>query len=310
MVGREDVGIFKGAGVGFKSVGRGVDFTFADECPGVAFRGTVVQAIFVDGHGAVGANHRLVVAVTRQLPDASGRGAVGPGLTRVGGKVVGLVGNVQGAVVTRRFEGHVVTERLDFAVCAGVDHRRVGGCQVARQGTTPADAAVGQDRGQVAGFFFSPGPCRQLVVPQQFHAVLGNRERHLAQPGEACAVIDQLGVQGVVHRASANVIGVTEIPMAGVNVHFVGGGVLLQQRLLAFGQMRFVLAHVLRGDDRNRFFGGIRVNRMVAREFHMLPARHLSQILAGVRRDGAFGVTGLFGADAGQLLAQFGGFLG
>ncbi|MNP64958.1 hypothetical protein D3C76_1605100 [compost metagenome] len=98
--------------------------------------------------------------------------------------------------------------------------------------------------------------------------------------------------------------------MAGVDVHLVGGRVLLQQGLLPFGQVRLVLAHVLRGDHQDRLLRRIGIHRLVAGEFHMIPARYFTQVFAGVRRNGALGVASLLGADTGQLLAQLGRFLG
>ena len=148
------------------------------------------------------------------------------------------------------------------------------------------------------------------MIPQQLHAALGNRERDLPQPFDAHAVIHQLGIQGVAHGAAAHVVGVTEIAVAGVDVHLVGGRVALEQRFLAFGQLVGVLRHVLRSDHQNRFFISVRVDRVVAGEFDVVPTGHLPQVLAGVGRDGPRGVTGLFGADTGQLLAQFGRFFG
>ena len=104
----QQVGVFGRARVGLVGIGRDVHLTLADQFPGETLRRAVVQAIFVHRHGAIGANHRLVIAIPRQLAHAAGRGAVGPGLTRVGLEVVGLVGNVDHPIVPCRLEGGVV----------------------------------------------------------------------------------------------------------------------------------------------------------------------------------------------------------
>ena len=310
MIGRQHVGVFHRTCVGLVGVGRDVDFTLAQQLPVVALRRAVIQTVFVHSHGAIGTDHRLVVAVAWQQSHTTGRRAVAPGLARVGGEVVGFVGDAQRAVVTGRLEGHVVAHGLELVFSPGFYRRRVGHGQVAGIGTAPANAAVGQHGGQVTGFFFGPGTGRQLVVPQRFHAVFRNRERHLSQPFKAHAIIDQLGVQGVVHDPLAHVIRVAVVTVTGVDVHLVGGRITLEQRLLAFGQFVFVLGHVLRGNHQNRLLRSVGVNRLVAGKLHMVPTRHFAQVLAGIRRDGARGVTRLLCPYTGQLLAQFGRFCG
>ncbi|MNS90443.1 hypothetical protein D3C72_1244940 [compost metagenome] len=220
------------------------------------------------------------------------------------------MGNADHAVITGRLERGVVAHGLDLVFGLGLDGWRVGLGQVARMGAPPADAAVGQDRGQVADLLFGVSTRRQLVVPQHFHTALGNRERNLTEPFDAHAIIDQFGMQGVVLGAIADIIRVAEIAVARVNIHLVRAGVLFQQRFLAVGQVRFVLRHVLRRDHQDRLFCSVRVHWLVTREFHMVPAWHFAQVLTGVRRDSTGGVSGFFGTDAGQLLAQLVGFLG
>ncbi len=94
--------------------------------------------------------------------------------------------------------------------------------------------------------------------------------------------------------------------MARVDVHFVGGGVALEQGLLAFGQMALVLAHVLRGDHQDGLLVGVGIDRLTAGKLHMVPARHFAKVLAGVGRNGALRITGFLGTDTGQFLAEFG----
>ncbi|MNO99404.1 hypothetical protein D3C76_911730 [compost metagenome] len=126
MVGRQQFGILDGTGVGLEGVGRAVDLALAQQLPGVALRRTVEQAVFVHGHGAVGADHRLVIAISWHLPHASGRWAVGPGLAGGGDEVVGLVGNADHTVVTGRLERGVVAHRLDHVGGFRLHGRRVG----------------------------------------------------------------------------------------------------------------------------------------------------------------------------------------
>ncbi|MNO99403.1 hypothetical protein D3C76_911720 [compost metagenome] len=115
-------------------------------------------------------------------------------------------------------------------------------------------------------------------------------------------------MQGIVRHPAAHVVGVTEVTVPRVDVHLVAVRVFLQQRLLPVGQVLGVLVHVLRSDHQNRLFIGIRVHRLVTGELDVVPARHLAQVLAGVRRDGARRIAGLLGTDAGQVLAKPGGF--
>ncbi|MOA34903.1 hypothetical protein D3C78_1563160 [compost metagenome] len=93
--------------------------------------------------------------------------------------------------------------------------------------------------------------------------------------------------------------------MAWVNVHLVSGWVALEQRLLAIGQVRLVLAHVCGSDHQDRFLRRVRVDRLVAGKLHVVPARYFTQVFARVRWNSALCVTGLFSADTGQLLAEF-----
>ncbi|MCY1301864.1 hypothetical protein D9M70_514980 [compost metagenome] len=52
---------------------------------------------------------------------------------------------------------------------------------------------------------------------------------------------------------------VAEVAMAGVHRHPEGIGVLLEQRLLAVAEPLRILRHVLRGDDEQRLFVGVRI---------------------------------------------------
>ncbi|MNI62286.1 hypothetical protein D3C73_1175960 [compost metagenome] len=123
MVGGQHVGVLDGAGVGLEGVGRRVDLALADQLPGEPLWRAVEQTVFVDGHGAVGADHRLIETVARQLPYAPGRWAVGPGLARIGAEVVGFMGNTDGAVVPGRLEGHVVAHGRNLVFGPGVGAR-------------------------------------------------------------------------------------------------------------------------------------------------------------------------------------------
>ncbi|MOA29951.1 hypothetical protein D3C78_1509980 [compost metagenome] len=98
--------------------------------------------------------------------------------------------------------------------------------------------------------------------------------------------------------------------MPRVDVDLVGFRIALEQRLLPFAQALGVLRHVLRGDHQNRLLAGIRVDRLVAGEAHVVPAGHLSQVLAGEFGDAAVRIAGTLGAGAGEFLAELGGFLG
>ena len=91
--------------------------------------------------------------------------------------------------------------------------------------------------------------------------------------------------------------------------HAKGLWVQLEQGFLPFGQVRAVLAQVLRGNHKQRLFVGIGVDWMLARALELHPRRG-TQPLAAKCRDGAFGIAFLLGTDAGQILAQSGDLIG
>ena len=148
------------------------------------------------------------------------------------------------------------------------------------------------------------------MVPQHFHTVFRDRERHLTQPFNTHAVVYQLGIQGVTHGAAAHVVRVAEITVPRINVHLVGGRITLEQRFLAFGQFVFVLSHILRSDHQDRLFSSIGINRLITGKLNVVPARYFAQVFTGVRRNGARRIAGLLSTHTGQLLAQLGRFCG
>ncbi|MNH32578.1 hypothetical protein D3C79_930340 [compost metagenome] len=123
MVGGKHVGVLDVTGIGFEGVGRHVDFTLADQRPVEALGRTVVKTVFVNRHGAVGADHRLIVPVARQLPHTPGGRAVAPGLPRVGEEVIGLLRNTHHTVVAHRLQGGVPAHGLYLAFGFWLDGR-------------------------------------------------------------------------------------------------------------------------------------------------------------------------------------------
>ncbi|MNZ81963.1 hypothetical protein D3C78_1006500 [compost metagenome] len=148
------------------------------------------------------------------------------------------------------------------------------------------------------------------MVPQHFHGALRNRERHLAESLDAHAAVFDLGGQRVALGTIADVVRIAVVPVPRVDVDLVGLRVALEQRLLAFAQALGVLRHVLRADHGNRFLVRVGIDRLLAGETHVVPAGHLSQVLAGECGDAAVRVAGTLGTGAGEFLAELGGFLG
>ncbi|MNY28214.1 hypothetical protein D3C86_1621750 [compost metagenome] len=98
--------------------------------------------------------------------------------------------------------------------------------------------------------------------------------------------------------------------MPRVDVDLVGLRIALEQCLLPFAQTLGVLRHVLRGDHDDRLLVSVGIDRLRAGEKHVVPAGHLSQVLAGECGNAAVRVAGALGAGAGEFLAELGGFLG
>ncbi|MOA22111.1 hypothetical protein D3C78_1426510 [compost metagenome] len=148
------------------------------------------------------------------------------------------------------------------------------------------------------------------MVPQHFHGALRDRERHLAEALDAHAVVLQLGGHRILLGPLTDVVRIAVVAVPWVDVDLVGFRIALEQRLLPFAQALGVLRHVLRGDHRHRLLVRIGIGRLLAGETHVVPAGHLSQVLAGECGDAAVRVAGTLGTGAGEFLAELGGFLG
>ncbi|MCY1393035.1 hypothetical protein D9M71_79220 [compost metagenome] len=143
------------------------------------------------------------------------------------------------------------------------------------------------------------------AVPHDFLAALRDRERRAGPAAlQLQAIGAQLAVAGVLQavllvelRIARGTVGRVDLD---AEIRVPG-----EQRLGAFGQLRRVLLHVLRGDGQDRLLVGERV-RADARPARVVAGRRLDA--AGVFRNGAVGIAGNLGAPGSQGGAELLGF--
>ncbi|MCY1391063.1 hypothetical protein D3C76_625890 [compost metagenome] len=169
----------------------------------------------------------------------------------------------------------------------------------------PVDVAVLEYIGVVGDILLGPGAQgKSRGVLQQFQTAARHRERCAAGFADhPFAVIHQTRDAGVLASGLADRVVVTEIPMRGIDWHFVGARVQLEQGFLAIGQVGAVLRDVLPGDHEQRFFVRVRIHRVVACALEINVGR-CPQPLAAECWNAAVGIAGLFCAQARQVVAQ------
>ena len=287
-----------------------IQLFFTDNVPVVALGRAVEDAHFVDGDRTAGAREGHVETVTRRLPHTPRTRVVAPALARFGLVVPVLGTGIDFTLVALWQQGFVKVERRiahRVANLARLQPRR----HVARVHAAPVDIAILEHIGVVRSVFLGPGTHgKQRGIFQQFNTVLRYRECYPASAGNhAFAVVDQFGDRGIFQGGLAHRVRKTKVTVRRVNRHAECLRIEFEQGLLPLGQVPVVLTEVLRGDHKQRLFVGVRVYGMLARALELHP-RCRAQPLAAKSRDGACGVTRLFGADTGQVLAQPGDLVG
>src|SRR5690606_14745957 len=306
MVDGQQVRVADVLAVHLVGVGRNDDLLLAHQGPVVAIRRTVEQAVLIDGHQAVTAAQRLVVAIAWGQAYPPRPGVIGPGGTRRGAVVIGLMVHREVAALTQwqQYLGGAVGRDAVIGMRTQARIRIHGRRQAATMGTAPTNAATGSYRCDIANLILGPGAERQLMVPEHFHGALRNREGNVAQAGVTEAIIDDLGIFRVPPGALARHLGVGKFAPTFIDVDLVGVGITLEHRLLAFSQLVGMLGHVGGSDDQDRLVIGKGVDRMGAAVRRRIPAGHLAHMGALELGDAAIGVGGTFSADTGQVLAQ------
>ena len=301
----DDVIVLQVARFQLVGVVRNVHFLLAHQFPVVAIRRTVVEVEVIRGTHTVGGRSRRIVGNGRCATNLTRASVVDPRLTRLFHLIQGFVHQqyvtgqtrwrqyilleveqhvvVFARIVVGQFftEGKFLTELHQRVVAVGLR------CYLTNR-TLNATTTITDD-----------------MVPDGFQTVLRNREwrtHHVVL--EAVTAVYQLGFTGVFNAGIVDGLWVSRRTMGWVHRHTVGIRVLLEHRLLAFGQLVGVLHVVFSSDHKQRCFVGKRVHQLAA--FLVACWRGLQTAVPGRNiTSGSF-----LRAHRGQFTAQLGGFSG
>ncbi len=146
----------------------------------------------------------------------------------------------------------------------------------------------------------------QQVVPHRFGAGLRDREWHAGQGVlQAHATVGGFGVDGILGRVLQLLLGEIDRALGRIDVDAVGREAL-EQLLGARSELVAMGCGVLGRDDQARFVAGVRIWTHAAA---LDEGGRDGRQAAGVFRNGAVLVAGLFGADRSQGRAQLPGFV-
>ena len=279
-------------------------FPLADDVPGVAVGGAIEGVELVVGAQAIGAGAGVVVGHVGGAADAALAGVVQPGPTGFGHLVHGLVHQQHVPCLSRRRGGEL--QEVDDDVVEAFGRRALHVVVKAHVFTNLVgdEAAVGLHCQLHVPALQALTVIAQLVVPDDFLAVFGNRERNTNRGvDQRFAVILKAGVLGVVQGRGINEIGRVAGATGRIDRHLVRVGKLGKQGQGARRQHLAVLIEVGRGDGEQGLVaaggvfrrGPLAAGRGTAHEQTAFPCR-----------DAAIGVAGFLGAHGRQRHPQLG----
>ena len=296
----DDIAVLVALGCQAVAVVRHDEFLLAHQLPVVLIRRAGKHVEVIRGTHAVRRGARGVVSHIRRATHAALTRGVEPGQARFFNLVDGLVYQQFGAGQTRRSQNRLAEVEQHVAVALAVIARGlVEQEQILDLGHKVVATRLWHCLGAVA--FDAVAAVAHQMVPQHFQARLWQREwRGQFEVGDAVAAFDQLGRGRIVLGGGIYLVRVRGRASSRVNVEFPAVAKAREHGQLTRAELLTVLFCLRRSDAEQRLVGGIRVA--------IAQGRIVSIGITGQAtvpgRDSAGGITGLFGADRGQVLAE------